>query len=263
MDVVEGVQREGQDVAAETYGGASSQQRHCQNGRTSVQDIAQVNIKHLTKGGQHGNTPSCRPTTYRNGYDTSEDWKEDQHHPFAARLNYGRPFSSSAADNKVGAFKNAFGIRRHPLEHRLGTRAASWAPPARRYGGGYGGGGRGRYRGRGWSRAGRGGRGFYRSRSYGAWGSTASLASDGMGLRRGGSGAGYPSSRRPRRFFGQGSRGRGYWRGGRSTGRGGWHPRGPPPTRAQLDAELDAYMADSKASLDKQLDAYMSEAAPK
>jgi len=55
---------------------------------------------------------------------------------------------------------------------------------------------------------------------------------------------------------GQGWRGRGggRWRRG---GRG----QGPPPSREQLDKELDSYMCGTKAFLDKQLDEYMMEAA--
>ena len=55
---------------------------------------------------------------------------------------------------------------------------------------------------------------------------------------------------------GQGWRGRagGRWR------RGGRN-QGPPPSKEQLDKELDSYMSGTKAFLDRQLDDYMMEAA--
>ena len=51
-----------------------------------------------------------------------------------------------------------------------------------------------------------------------------------------------------------GRRGRGgrWRRGGRS--------QGPPPSKEQLDKEIDSYMSETKGFLDKQLDQYMSEA---
>jgi len=55
---------------------------------------------------------------------------------------------------------------------------------------------------------------------------------------------------------GQGWRGRG---GGRW--RRGGRNQGPPPSKEQLDKELDSYMSGTKAFLDRQLDDYMMEAA--
>jgi len=49
--------------------------------------------------------------------------------------------------------------------------------------------------------------------------------------------------------------GRGRFRGGRGRGRG--NP--PPPTREQLDSELDGYMAGARNLLDQELDTYMAD----
>ena len=72
-----------------------------------------------------------------------------------------------------------------------------------------------------------------------------------------------------RRFGYGGFRNRNRWgqgrgRGGRfNRGRGGRGRRqqGPPPSREQLDKEIDSYMAGTKGVLDKELDDYMMEAA--
>ena len=91
-----------------------------------------------------------------------------------------------------------------------------------------------------------------RSRSMGRWGSTASLASDGMG--------------KARRFRSNSFSGRrmGWTRGGRrgrGRGRGGWRStEGKPPTKEELDQQIDSYMASSKSAMDKELDSYMQEA---
>ena len=37
--------------------------------------------------------------------------------------------------------------------------------------------------------------------------------------------------------------------------------RGPPPSREQLDKEIDSYMAGTKGVLDREIDDYMMEAA--
>ena len=88
----------------------------------------------------------------------------------------------------------------------------------------------------------------------GRWGSTVSLASDGMTRRR-----------RPRSNSFSGRR-MGWTRGGRrgwGRGRGGWRAvDGKPPTKEELDQQIDSYMASSKSGLDKELDSYMKEAAP-
>lgn len=61
---------------------------------------------------------------------------------------------------------------------------------------------------------------------------------------------------RNRNRWGQGRRGRGgRWR------RGGQRRQPPPPSREQLDKEIDSYMSETKGFLDKQLDDYMMEAA--
>ncbi len=84
-------------------------------------------------------------------------------------------------------------------------------------------------------------------------------------LNEGAWGRKFRGNRRGRGFFQQGSRGRGYWRGGggfrrgRGGRRGGRNDRGPPPTREDLDKELDDYMKDSRGALDKDIDQYMSE----
>ena len=57
--------------------------------------------------------------------------------------------------------------------------------------------------------------------------------------------------------FRRGGRGGRFRRGGRGGGR----RQPPPPSREQLDNELDSYMAGTKSVLDKQLDDYMMEAA--
>ena len=75
-------------------------------------------------------------------------------------------------------------------------------------------------------------RGGYLNRGYGRW-----------GIRN-----------RPR--WGRFGRGRG----GRFR-RGGGRRQAAPPSRAQLDLELDSYMAGTKSVLDKELDDYMMEAA--
>ena len=75
-------------------------------------------------------------------------------------------------------------------------------------------------------------RGGYLNRGYGRW-----------GIRN-----------RPR--WGRFGRGRG----GRFK-RGGGRRQAAPPSRAQLDQELDSYMAGTKSVLDKELDDYMMEAA--
>ena len=55
----------------------------------------------------------------------------------------------------------------------------------------------------------------------------------------------------------------GRWRGGRGRGRGQGRGRGgreaAPPSREQLDKELESYMAGTRNVLDKQLDDYMME----
>ena len=112
------------------------------------------------------------------------------------------------------------------------------------------------FRGRGRARWNRGrwirSRGSFRprSRSIGRWGSSASLASDGMGIRR-----------RPRSNSFSGRK-MGWFRGGgRRRGRGGWRSGdGKPPTKEELDQQIDSYMASSKCGLDKELDSYMKEA---
>ena len=116
---------------------------------------------------------------------------------------------------------------------------------------GFRGNGRARWNSRGrWIR----GRGGFRprSRSMGRWGSTVSLASDGMG-----------KARRPRSNSFSGRR-MGWTRGGRrgrGRGRGGWRSvEGKPPTKEELDQQIDSYMASSKGGLDKELDSYMKEA---
>ncbi|KAK3919502.1 Chromatin target of PRMT1 protein [Frankliniella fusca] len=52
------------------------------------------------------------------------------------------------------------------------------------------------------------------------------------------------------------ARGRGRGRGGRGRGRGG---RQAPPSREELDKQLDQYMASTKSTLDKELDSYMNQ----
>lgn len=93
----------------------------------------------------------------------------------------------------------------------------------------------------------RGGRGA-NQRGLQRWTSTHSLASDGMGRRRGswrGRGVG---QRGGRGFRGGGRRGRGY-------------ARQPKMTKEELDAQLDSYMSKTKTVLDRDLDAYMSQGA--
>lgn len=98
----------------------------------------------------------------------------------------------------------------------------------------------------------RGGGARPRSRSVGRWGSTASLSSDGMGKVR---------RSRSNSFSG---RRMGWNRGGRrgrGRGRGGWRSSdGKPPTKEDLDQQIDSYMASSKNAMDKELDSYMNEA---
>lgn len=56
---------------------------------------------------------------------------------------------------------------------------------------------------------------------------------------------------------GQGVRGQGRGRGrgqGRGRGRGA-----APPSREELDKQLDLYMAGTKSTLDKELDSYMNQ----
>jgi len=85
--------------------------------------------------------------------------------------------------------------------------------------------------------------------------------------RRWGGGGGWRGGRRNNNFGrnrggnrwsfgggrGRGGRGRG-WGGGR--GRGGRRP--PPPSREELDKELDSYMAGTKGLLDQEMDEYMA-----
>ena len=136
-------------------------------------------------------------------------------------------------DNTNWQRSNAFGgnYLRHYGKFRYGNR-------------GYG---RGRQNNRRWIR----GRGNMRprSRSMGRWGSTVSLASDGMG-----------KTRRPRSNSFSGRR-MGWTRGGRrGRGRGGWRSSdGKPPTKDELDQQIDSYMALSKSAMDKELDSYMNE----
>jgi len=181
------------------------------------------------------------------------------------RLNpstYGTGYSNSYyAQNftprRTPAVEAALRLKRRSLKQRLGVRPAfdntTWN---RNPGGGYL---RfyGRYRSKGfvrgrwnngrWQR----GRGGFRprSRSMGRWGSTASLASDGMG-----------KGRRPRSNSFSGRR-TGWNRGGRrGRGRGGWRSSdGKPPTKEELDQQIDSYMANSKLAMDKELDTYMQE----
>ena len=60
-------------------------------------------------------------------------------------------------------------------------------------------------------------------------------------------------------YGGGGGRGRGSrGRGGRGRGGRGGGRRQPPPTREELDKELDSYMAGTKGLLDKEMDEYMA-----
>ena len=63
---------------------------------------------------------------------------------------------------------------------------------------------------------------------------------------------------RNRNRWGQG---RGRFNRGRGRGRGGRRQQGPPPSREQLDKEIDSYMAGTKGILDKEIDEYMMETA--
>ena len=62
-----------------------------------------------------------------------------------------------------------------------------------------------------------------------------------------------------RQGWGQGFARRRAGRGRRKGRRGGGRKNPPPPTREELDKELDCYMAETKGVLDKEMDAYMEE----
>ena len=76
-------------------------------------------------------------------------------------------------------------------------------------------------------------------------------------LNRGNRRFGYGGFRNRNRW-GQGRRG---WGGRFRRGGGGRRQQGPPPSREQLDKEIDSYMAGTKGVLDREIDDYMMEAA--
>merc|ERR1712110_314109 len=146
----------------------------------------------------------------------------------------------------MGAAEAALLLKRRSLKQRLGMRPNNFDTSNWQRNNGFGGNylryhGRSRQGNRGfgknrwnsgnWIRA----RGGFRprSRSMGRWGSTVSLSSDGMG------------------------------RGGRrGRGRRAWRTSdGKPPTKEELDQQIDSYMASTKSAMDKELDSYMQEGA--
>ena len=80
------------------------------------------------------------------------------------------------------------------------------------------------------------------------------------GVRRGAAAAGVQRGGRGMRFGGRGGRmSRGTrGRGGRGRGRGAANGT-KPPTREDLDNQLDAYMSKTKSALDAELDSYMAQ----
>lgn len=201
----------------------------------------QYNYSH--RGGYDRNTPNYTPynSGYSNGYSAT---------------NY--------MPRRTPAAEAALRLKRRSLKQRLGMRPNNFDTSNWQRNNGFGGNylryhGRSRQGNRGfgknrwnsgnWIRA----RGGFRprSRSMGRWGSTVSLSSDGMGR-----------GRRPRSNSFSGGR-MGWARGGRrGRGRRGWRTSdGKPPTKEQLDQQIDSYMASTKSAMDKELDTYMQEGA--
>jgi len=197
---------------------------------------------------------------YSHNYNFSDDSGFDRNRLTPAQYSpgYSNSYYANFTPRRTPAAEAALRLKRRSLKQRLGVRPTfdntSWN--RNNPGGGYL---RfyGRYRNKGFVRGrwnnGRWlrGRGGFRprSRSMGRWGSTASLASDGMG-----------KGRRPRSNSFSGRR-TGWNRGGRGRGRRGWRSSdGKPPTKEELDQQIDSYMASSKSAMDKELDTYMQEA---
>jgi len=196
---------------------------------------------------------------HSNPYNNFNDSGFDRNRLNSASYSHGYSNSYYAPNytpRRTPAAEAALRLKRRSLKQRLGVRPnldnTNWNRGSGylRYYGRYRNKGfaRGRWNNGRWLR----GRGAFRprSRSMGRWGSTASLSSDGMG-----------KGRRPRSNSYSGRR-TGWNRGGRrGRGRsGGRSSDGKPPTKEELDQQIDSYMASSKSAMDKELDSYMQEA---
>jgi len=207
----------------------------------------------------HYQPPLRRGFSHNYNFNDDSGFDGNRLHPTPYSPGYSNSYYSNFTPRRTPAAEAALRLKRRSLKQRLGVRPmfdnTNWNRNSNP-GGGYL---RfnGRYRNKGFARGrwnngrwlrGRGG--FrQRSRSMGRWGSTASLASDGMG-----------KSRRPRSNSFSGRR-TGWNRGGRGRGRRGWRSSdGKPPTKEELDQQIDSYMASSKSAMDKELDTYMQEA---
>lgn len=160
---------------------------------------------------------------------------------------------------RTNVVEAAMKIKKRSLKQRLGVRPNNYQAGIVYYnGGGY------RFRGNYSRGRGRFIRRNYRGRGQGGnmrrWGSSTSIASNGS-KRGGGRGGGNRRGLRRSRSLQNLSRGyrRRGGRGGRGRGRGGrgGQQKTKPPTKEELDQQLDNYMSNTKSALDKQLDTYM------
>jgi len=245
-----------------------------------------VKMETYNRGGyfrSRGSGPPAAPQPYYERYNPEQPHyqaQQDSYNSYIDDSGYGgnranyAPYNRRYANDyptpnytprRTPAVEAALRLKRRSIKQRLGVRSnnfnnTNWQQN-NTFGGNYlryygkfrhqgnRGYGRGRQNNGRWIR----GRGSIRprSRSMGRWGSTVSLASDGMG-----------KARQPRSNSFSGRR-MGWTRGGkrgRGRGRGEWRSSdGKPPTKDELDQQIDSYMASSKSAMDKELDSYMTE----